>query len=84
MKGHVSSLLSMIWQTGGESDCACILQTCRGLEVYRTLLSKGARIVFEVAVDYSQTAHVWKEMLRLWVCLRNKHVLISLKQPTFV
>jgi len=24
--------------------------------------------VFEVAVDYSQTAHTWKEMLRLWVC----------------
>ena len=42
---------------------------CRDLEVYRTLLTKGGRIVFEVAVDYSQTAHVWKDMIRLWVCL---------------
>ena len=36
--------------------------------MYRTLLTRGGRIVFEVAVDYSQTAHTWKEMLRLWVC----------------
>ncbi|DBB16378.1 TPA: hypothetical protein ACH3X3_014672 [Trebouxia sp. C0006] len=43
------------------------LSEVRGLEVYRTLLTRGGRIVFEVAVDYSQTAHTWKEMLRLWV-----------------
>ncbi|DBA81851.1 TPA: hypothetical protein ACH3X1_007570 [Trebouxia sp. C0004] len=43
------------------------LSVVRGLEVYRTLLTRGGRIVFEVAVDYSQTAHTWKEMLRLWV-----------------
>ena len=43
---------------------------CRGLEVYRTLLTRGGRIVFEVAVDYSQTANTWKEMLRLWVSLQ--------------
>lgn len=44
-----------------------ILAECRGLEVYRTLLTKSGRIVFEVAVDYSQTSHTWKEMIRLWV-----------------
>lgn len=39
----------------------------RNLKVYRTLLTKGGRIVFEVAVDYSETAHIWKDMIRLWV-----------------
>lgn len=46
-----------------------LLEICRDLEVYRTLLTKGGRIVFEVAVDYSQTARIWKDMIRLWVCL---------------
>ena len=41
---------------------------CSDLEVYRTKLTSGGRIVFEVAVDYSQVAHTWKEMIRLWVC----------------
>ena len=50
------------------SDPALVMQTCRDLEVYRTLLTKGGRIVFEVAVDYSQTACIWKDMIRLWVC----------------
>ena len=44
---------------------------CRGLEVYRTLLTKSRRIVFEVAVIYSQTSHTWKEMIRLWVSHRG-------------
>lgn len=51
------------------SKCAWVVRTCRDLEVYRTLLTKGGRIVFEVAVDYSQTAHIWKDMIRLWVCV---------------
>ena len=41
---------------------------CRDLEVYRVKLTKGARIVFEVAVDYDQQTKSWREMLRLWVC----------------
>ena len=40
--------------------------------MYRTKLTSGGRIVFEVAVDYSQIAHTWKEMIRLWVRLASK------------
>ena len=58
-------------------DCASTVQACRDLEVYRTLLTKGGRIVFEVAVDYSQTARIWKDMIRLWVCLSIACLLIS-------
>ena len=40
---------------------------CRGLEVYRTLLTKGGRILFEVAVDFVDTHNQWQEVIRLWV-----------------
>lgn len=52
------------WHIG--FHCAVL---CRGLELYRTLLTKGGRIVFEVAVDYSHISHSWTDMIRLWVHL---------------
>ncbi|KAK9807285.1 hypothetical protein WJX73_007725 [Symbiochloris irregularis] len=53
------------WQADGNT--ARRLGHVRDLEVYRTKLTKGARIVFEVAVDYDQKSKSWREMLRLWV-----------------
>ncbi len=40
---------------------------CRDLELYSTKFTDAGRIVFEVAVDYDQVSHSWKEMLRIWV-----------------
>ncbi|KAL0040884.1 hypothetical protein WJX79_008605 [Trebouxia sp. C0005] len=53
------------WELDGSTERR--LGDVRGLEVYRTRLTKGGRIVFEVAVEYSHTAHAYREMLRLWV-----------------
>ncbi|DBB04235.1 TPA: hypothetical protein ACH3X1_013259 [Trebouxia sp. C0004] len=53
------------WEVDGNTERR--LGNVRGLEVYRTRLTKGGRIVFEVAVEYSHTAYAYREMLRLWV-----------------
>lgn len=37
------------------------------LELWSMRWSKGGRIVFEVALDYSKNRKQWMEMLRLWV-----------------
>ncbi|KAI3424745.1 hypothetical protein D9Q98_008134 [Chlorella vulgaris] len=37
------------------------------LELWRTKLTKGGRIIFEVAADYSESSKGWRDMLRLWV-----------------
>lgn len=42
-----------------------------GLQLWHTVWCKGGHIVFEVALDYSETSRSWTEMLRLWVCNRS-------------
>ncbi|KAK9842411.1 hypothetical protein WJX84_005751 [Apatococcus fuscideae] len=37
------------------------------LELWSCKLLKGARILFEIAVDFEEASRTWKEMLRLWV-----------------
>ncbi len=37
------------------------------LELWSCKLLKGARILFEIAVDFEEASRTWKEMVRLWV-----------------
>lgn len=37
------------------------------LELWSGKVLKGARILFESAVDFDETSRSWKEMLRIWV-----------------
>lgn len=49
------------------------------LELWSTRWSKGGRIVFEVALDYSENRKTWMEMLRLWVRHRHKLLIPSIR-----
>lgn len=42
------------------------------LELWSTRWSKGGRIVFEVALEYSENRKQWMELLRLWVRPRHR------------
>ena len=44
------------------------------LELWSSKVLRGARIIFEVAVDFHEASRSWKEMLRIWVrksCLHS-------------
>lgn len=57
------------WKSDGDTTCLTFdpQAKCNDLELWRTKWSKAGRIVFEVAVDWSETAQTYCEMLRLWV-----------------
>jgi hypothetical protein len=61
-------IASGFWvQDGNTARLACEDKSLKGLELWRTKFSKAGRIVFEVAVDFSQRSKTWQETLRLWV-----------------
>lgn len=75
-RGHVMKRLLRIaqgyWLQDGNTVCLVPEdKSLTGLEMWRTKFSKSGRIVFEVAVDYSQKAKAWQENLRLWVITMN-------------
>lgn len=37
------------------------------LELWRGKVLRGARVLFEIAVDFDEASRSWKEMLRIWV-----------------
>ena len=43
------------------------LKDATDIELYGANLGKGGRLVFEVAVEWSERARTWSEMIRLWV-----------------
>jgi len=55
-----------LWQQDGNTVCLKV-DKALNLELWRTKFSKSGRIVFEIAVDYSERLKVWRENLRLWV-----------------
>lgn len=40
-------------------------------ELWRLKITKGGRILFEVAVEYDEESRTWVEMIRLWVSAAN-------------
>eukprot|EP00887_Chlorella_sp_A99_P006107 scaffold22.g6107.t1 len=44
----------------------------KSLELWSSKLTRGGRIVFEVAADWSENYKEWKEMLRIW-CITLDH-----------
>lgn len=44
----------------------------RGLDLWRLKINKGGRVLFEVAVEYSEEQRCWCECIRLW-CITLSH-----------
>ncbi|KAK9819698.1 hypothetical protein WJX72_001361 [[Myrmecia] bisecta] len=66
--GKLKKIGQDFWQTDGTTKALKFEDlSLRALELWRTKLTRGGRIVFEVALDFSETSSTWKEMLRLWV-----------------
>lgn len=42
------------------------------MELWRSKLTKGGRIVWEVAAEWSESSRCWREMLRIW-CITLDH-----------
>ena len=62
------SLAQGLWR--GERSVKRITVTSpafQDLELCSAKVLRGARILFEVAVDFDETSRSWKEMLRIWV-----------------
>eukprot|EP00775_Hariotina_reticulata_P001454 gene1454-1796_t len=59
-----------LWQADGSSKR--IRTEEPGLELWRTKITKGGRIIWQVAVDFSQERKAWMDMIRVW-CIHMRH-----------
>lgn len=62
---HYCCAIQGYWRSDG--DTSRLANLGEGLELWRTKVTRGARIVWEVCPDFDDEQHCWKDMIRIWL-----------------